>query len=126
MIIYKRKKYFMLSSKDSEQVLKQMGLTDDQITEYNALTEPFLDFHKFVMETLDVSSEKAENYTKEKTKEYILENKDYILSNNDEYKFGAKGMEKTALEIGYDKEKSSQLNDNFIKIYDFFKEHLEK
>jgi hypothetical protein len=113
----------MLSIKDSKVVLTQMGLTEEQINLYEKSVEPFIVFHKFVMESNDISSEAAEKLADSYVKEYF---NDYIKNNNNledinELELAGEAMKSFAIVQNYDKVKSEELvvsTHNIMKLFE--------
>lgn len=119
----------MLSVREAKIALKQLGLPEEQINKYEELIIPHLDFHKFLMEKLDISSENVENLSKSYSKDYIETKLADLVKNGEDlskidsiiyFKLSGEAMKSLALENGYDTEKSQILEDNLIEVLNIF------
>lgn len=133
----------MLGIKDSKKALAELGLNEDEISQYTTLVEPLIDFHKYLMAKLDVNSEETENVTKNYTSNYIVGKIEQYKQGSDAdgkpnditkvgedfyFKLAGEAMRELALSYEYDTTLSSTLEVNMNKISDLFmtSENLRK
>jgi hypothetical protein len=125
----------MLSIKEAKMVLAQLGLTEEQTGQFETLIAPHIEFHKFLMEKLDITSEGAEKLTEAYSKTYIIGKiEDFKKEGGDIYnideafyfKIAGEAMKSVALENGYDEEKSIVLESNMIELTNMFVSIVER
>ncbi len=125
----------MLSIKEAKMVLTQLGLTEEQTTKFEDLIVPHIEFHKFLMEKLDISSEGAEKLTEAYSKTYIIgkiedfkkEGGDiYNIDDTFYFKVAGEAMKNVALQNGYEDDKANVLESNMIELTNMFVTIVEK
>lgn len=126
----------MLSIKESKMLLAQLGLTQEQTDEYENLIAPCIDFHKYLMEKLDISSEAAEKISEVHTKKYVTEKIDELSKNEnfdfnsiDEtfgFKLASEALKQLALNNGYDDVKANELEKNMNDLLELLVKTLSK
>lgn len=119
----------MLSIKDSKVVLGQMGLSENDLEEYEKLVSPFIELHKHVMKKNDISSETAEKLADKYVKEYFtkfMENKsDEDLKNINELELAGQAIKEFAINQNFDEKTSDILITNTHSIVKLFEKAFE-
>ena len=115
----------MLAIQDAVKALTQLGMKKEDTDKFEILIVPQINFHKFLMESLDISSEDAEkltqnyshDYVKSKLEEFEKDGGD-LNSVDEDFYFGLAGdaMKLVALENNYGIENSQALKDNLEEI----------
>ncbi len=110
----------MLSVQASKILLKQVGLSDQDVDRYGELIEPQIEFHKYLMKQLNISSEKAENKTKDFSKRYVMKElkklKGKDITESERFAIGAKSMKEYALQNGFDKDLSDKIETGMAEL----------
>lgn len=112
----------MLSIQASKILLKQMGLSDEDVDRCGELFEPQIEFHKYLMKHLNISSAKAEQKTKDFSKKFVT--KELKLESNknisdvERFAIGAKSLKMFAIKNGYDKELAEQMETGMAEMMD--------
>ena len=119
----------MLGLKQAKMVLAQLGLSEEQTNLFEDLITPHIEFHKFLMEKLNISSEEAEKKTETFSKKYITDKlADYTskggkletMSETYYFQLAGESMKIVALDNGYDSELSNILEKNMIELSNMF------
>ncbi|MFM2393757.1 MAG: hypothetical protein RLZZ546_1739 [Bacteroidota bacterium] len=117
----------MLAIKQAKMLLAQMGMTEEQTNKYEALAEPFIEYHKFLMEKLDISSEAAEALTETFSKKYVSDKIQTMVTNGEDltnfddktpFILAAEAVKEMALSYHYDTEKVDVLQTNMGELLD--------
>jgi hypothetical protein len=125
----------MLGLKEAKMVLAQLGLSEEQTNQFEVLITPHIEFHKYLMEKLDISSEEAEKMTETFSKNYITDEIEKFAKNGgniadiseDEYfRYAGASMKTIALDNGYDTTSSDLLETNMIKLTKMFLSVVKK
>lgn len=115
----------MLSVQASKILLKQCGLSDQDVDRYAELIEPQIEFHKFLMKQLDISSEKAEEKTKSFSKRFIMNElkklKGSEISDTERFAIGAKSLKTFALKHNFDLDMSNRIETGMAEIMQILK-----
>ncbi len=115
----------MLGIKQAKMLLAQLGLTEEQTNEFENLITPHIEFHKFLMEKLDITSEEVEKMTESFSKTYIIEKIEEFKKNGGDvnsigadyyFKIAGEAMKQVALNNAYDITKSDLLETNMIAL----------
>ena len=115
----------MLSVQASKILLKQIGLSDTDVDRYAELIEPQIEFHKYLMKKLNISSEKAENKTKDFSKRFIMSElkklKGSEISDIERFAIGAKSLKTFALKHNFDQDMSNLIETGMSEIMQILK-----
>lgn len=125
----------MLAIKQAKMLLAQMGMTEEQTNRYEALAAPFIDYHKFLMEKLDISSEAAETLTETFSKNYVSDKIQAMVTDGEDlsklddktpFILAAEAVKQMALEYHYDTEKADILQTNMGELLDLLISSITK
>src|SRR5690606_16549386 len=103
--------------------------TEEQTNKFEVLVAPHIEFHKFLMEKLDISSEGAEKLTEAYTKTYVIKKVEEYKQNGGDinsvdetfyFNIAGEAMKNVALENEYNTEKANILETNMIELTNMF------
>ncbi len=109
----------MLSLKNAKMALSQCGLNEEQIQHFEKIITPYIDFHLYLMKKLNLSSEEAEELTKNKSKEYIVAVRTGKETEIELFAKAADFYKKFAIKNGYPKKKAEELKTNLVGFMSF-------
>jgi hypothetical protein len=119
----------MLGIKEAKMVLSQLGMNDNEIEKYAILVEPFTEFHKYIMQKLNISSEETEKMTEKYSREFIIKKIAELqksgvdidsISEVEYFGMAGEAMKEFASEHSYDSEKCEILEKNLIEVSTMF------
>lgn len=116
----------MLSLQNARIVLNQIGLNDEEIENYEKLVQPHLNFHKYLMDKLDITSEEVEKLTEEFSKKYITNIVKGDETQEELFVLAGQAMKNLAIEQKYNDDLSNELESNIIQLMNMFKEITKK
>lgn len=110
----------MLSIEEAKITLKNIGMTEEETLKFEKVIEPFIEYHKYLMEKEDISSEEAENRTQVATKTYLSKNISGGETQVELFEKVGQGYKEYALETEYDEKKCELLESNLIELVNMF------
>lgn len=127
----------MIKIEDSKRIMKEAGLTEEKLQEYQNIIEPFFEFSTYICEKKNISQEEAEQLFNLYSKKYMIEKSADVknlfgeLKSDEEvaekmYEITGEAVEKYALENNYDPEKSKILKDNIKDLMQFLKDNFSQ
>lgn len=109
----------MLSIKEAKATLQNIGMSEEDTENFEVIIQPFIEYHKYLMEKEDINSEEAELRTQNATKEYLGENMSGGESQVELFELCGKGYRDFAENSGYDKDKCNVLETNMVDLVNF-------
>ena len=115
----------MLNINDSLQALRGLGMNEEEVQKFKELFEPQIEFHKYLMEKLSLSSEDTEKLTQEYSKNFIehsikkLKDDGVNIATYDTVSYfiiAGASFKNLALENGYSVEDASNLENCIVEI----------
>lgn len=117
----------MLSIKDAKVALSELGFTEEELNKYEQYAIPHIEFHKYLMEKKDISSEEVEKMTQDFSKNYILKHSKDVndnISNN--IKLAGEAIKILALDNKYDLNKADELKQSLINLSKLMEKTVKK
>jgi hypothetical protein len=109
----------MLSIKEAKATLKNIGMSEEETENFEVIIQPFIEYHKYLMDKEDINSEEAENRTQTATKQFLGENMTGGESQVELFGLCGKGYRKFAEDSGYDSSKCDVLETNMVDLVNF-------
>jgi hypothetical protein len=110
----------MLSIKEAKATLQQIGMSEEETSQFEVVIQPFIEYHRYLMEKENITSEDAEKLTQESTKAYMNENATGSENQIELFELVGKGYKEFALKSGYDKDECEALESNLVELVNFF------
>lgn len=109
----------MLSIKEAKATLQNIGMSEEDTENFEVIIQPFIEYHKYLMEKENINSEEAEKRTQDATKAYLGENMSGGESQVELFELCGKGYSEFAKGSGYDADKCDVLESNMVDLVNF-------